>query len=116
MIAAYKRTRATIQTDNFYRLLSSYGGADFSLLNTSPRIGVRLSRCTAWTRLTAEFRKNSALRGAWLMHHGIDVNLRGDYDSTAVSSSGRTNLPAAPPRLAKQRMSRAELSNYQPQA
>jgi hypothetical protein len=25
-----------------------------------------------------------AVSGAYLMHHGLDLNLRGDYDSTSV--------------------------------
>jgi alpha-galactosidase len=109
LIALYKRVRATVQTGDLYRLFSprtsdltanQYVSADGrqSVLfafrhsqqyNTAPpTIRLRglderaLYRVEPLNRKLAE--RQPQLSGAYLMRAGLNVNLRGDYDSTAV--------------------------------
>jgi alpha-galactosidase len=110
MIAAYKRIRQTIQSGNLYRLLSAYGGADVSAneyvsqdgrqavlfafrhaqqYNTSaPAIHFRGLEAKAVYGIESVngklLEKQTQLSGAFLMNHGVALNLAGDYDSTAV--------------------------------
>ena len=109
MIALYKRIRATVQAGDLYRLFSpregdltanEYVASDgkqavlFAFrhsqqYNTAvPAIRVRglderaLYRVESVDGKLAE--KQPQLSGAYLMRAGLNVNLRGDFDSTAV--------------------------------
>jgi alpha-galactosidase len=109
MIAIYKQIRGTVQTGNLYRLMSprtgdmtanQYIAADgkqavvfafrHSQQYNTPAPTVRLQGLDE----RAVYRMPSVigslttspaeLSGAYLMRHGINLNLRGDYDSAAV--------------------------------
>jgi len=109
MIGLYKIVRPTVQQGDLYRLLSPRGGdvtanqyvaADgrqsvvfvfrhSQQYNTSvPTLYLRglderaIYRVEAVDAKLAE--RQTQLSGAYLMHGGINVNLRGDYDATAV--------------------------------
>ncbi len=109
LIALYKRVRATVQTGGLYRLFSprtgdltanQYVSADgrqavlFAFrhsqqYNTAvPAIRLRGLDERALYQLESVDGKlaerQRQLSGAWLMGAGLNVNLRGDYDSTAV--------------------------------
>jgi len=109
MIALYKRIRPTIQTGNLYRLASprtndvtvnQYVAADgkqavvFAFRHSqqyntaAPAIRLRGLDERAVYRVTAIdnklVEKQPELSGAYLMHMGLNVNLRGDFDATAV--------------------------------
>lgn len=109
MIATYKRIRNTVQLGNLYRLLSprfndvtaneyvSQDGKQAVLFafrhsqefNTSaPAIRLHGLDEKAVYRVESVNNKlqdrQTELSGAYLMHHGLTPNLRGDYDSTAV--------------------------------
>jgi len=109
MIALYKRIRPTVQMGNLYRLASprthdvtvnQYVAADgkqavvFAFRHSqqyntaAPTIRLRglderaLYRVEPIDNKLAE--KQPELSGAYLMHMGLNVNLRGDFDATAV--------------------------------
>ena len=108
MIALYKRIRPTIQTGNLYRLLSprigditanqyvSSDGKQTVLFvfrhaqqygTEAPAIRLHGLNPKALYRLESVDGKlvnKAGLSGAYLMSRGLNVNLRGDYDSTAV--------------------------------
>ena len=109
MIALYKRIRATVQTGDLYRLASprtndvsvnEYVSADgrqavvFAFRHSqqyntpTPVIYRRGLADRAVYRLESVdgklLEKQPDLSGAYLMQRGLNVNLRGDFDSTAV--------------------------------
>jgi alpha-galactosidase len=105
MIGLYKRVRDTVQLGDLYRILSpstgdvtanQYVAADGkqSVLfcfrhsqqyNTPvPAIPLRGLDEKALYRVERLDGNQQQLSGAYLMHNGLTVNLRGDYDSTAV--------------------------------
>jgi alpha-galactosidase len=109
MIALYKRIRATVQTGDLYRLRSprtndvtvnQYVSADgtqsvvFAFRHSqqygtaAPAIYLRGLDERAMYKVEAVDGKiqeqQPQLSGAYLMRAGLNVNLRGDYDSTAV--------------------------------
>jgi alpha-galactosidase len=109
MIAAYKRIRETVQTGNLYRLASprtndttvnQYVSQDghqsiiFAVRHsqqyntTSPTIHPRALEEKAMYKLESIDHKltnpQAQLSGAYLMNQGINVTLKGDFDSTAI--------------------------------
>jgi alpha-galactosidase len=109
MVALYKRIRATVQTGNLYRLSSPRTGdltaneyvsedgkqavvfafRHSQQYNTpAPTIYPRGLEERAIYRVESGDRKlmekQPELSGAYVMSHGLNVNLRGDFDSTAV--------------------------------
>ena len=110
MIATYKRIRPTIQTGNLYRLISPTSNNDLASTEyvsqdgrqavvfafrhsqqyntTVPPLPLRGLNPNATYTLESVDNKlqdqQTALSGAYLMSHGVTLNLRGDYDSTAV--------------------------------
>jgi alpha-galactosidase len=109
MITLYKRIRPTVQTGDLYRLLSprtsdvtanEYVARDGNLAvlfafrhsqqysTPAPTIRLRDLDPHALYRLTSIdgklLDKQQELTGAYLMGAGIHLNLRGDFDSTAV--------------------------------
>ena len=109
MVATYKRIRATVQTGDLYRLASprtndvtvnQYVAADgkqavvFALrhaqqYNTAaPTIRLRGLDQRAIYRVESVNNKlverQPQFSGAYLMNAGIHVNLRGDFDATAI--------------------------------
>jgi alpha-galactosidase len=109
LIDVYKRIRSTVQAGNLYRLMSprvSDTTANFYVAqdgiqavlfafrhlqqyNTPPPL-VRLRGLEAKAVYRVEsvngklLGQQSEISGAYLMNHGVAVNLRGDYDSTAI--------------------------------
>jgi alpha-galactosidase len=109
MVGIYKRIRSTVQTGSLYRLMSPrtsdttsnfyvssdgkqavlFGFRHSQQYNTPPPlIRLRGLDAKAVYRLESVNGKlqgaQSEVSGAYLMNHGIALNLRGDYDSTAV--------------------------------
>jgi alpha-galactosidase len=106
MIAAYKQIRGTVQEGNLYRLFSPQAGeltaneyvsqdgkqaVLFAFLHsqqyrqTPPAIRLAGLDPKATYRLQVVGQQNKEdVSGAWLMQHGVNVRLAGDYDSTAV--------------------------------
>jgi len=109
MVALYKRIRATVQTGNLYRLSSprtsdltanEYVSEDgkqavvFAFRHSqqyntpAPTIYPRGLDERALYRVQSGdgklMEKQPELSGAYVMSHGLNVNLRGDFDSTAV--------------------------------
>ncbi len=109
MVAAYKRIRGTVQTGNLYRLASprvddttvtEYVAADgrqavvFAVRHSqqyntaAPTIYLRGLDERAMYKVESVngklVERPGVLSGAYLMGRGINVNLRGDFDSTAV--------------------------------
>ncbi|HEY3841110.1 MAG TPA: alpha-galactosidase [Bryobacteraceae bacterium] len=109
MIVTYKRIRPTVQLGNLYRLASprtndatvnQYVSADgrqsvvFAFRHSqqyntqAPTIYLRGLDEKAMYKVEAIdnklVEKQPALSGAYLMNRGLNVNLRGDFDSTAV--------------------------------
>jgi alpha-galactosidase len=109
MIAVYKRVRATVQTGSLYRLLSprtndvtanEYVSSDgkqavlFAFRHSqeyetaAPVIGLRGLDESAVYRVESVDGKlvetPPQLSGAYLMKAGLNLNLRGDFDATAV--------------------------------
>ena len=109
MIALYKRIRPTVQTGNLYRLASprtndvtvnQYVAADgrqavvFAFRHSqqyntaAPTIRLRGLDERALYKIESIDNKlverQPELSGAYLMHVGLNVNLRGDFDATAV--------------------------------
>ncbi|HEV2448529.1 MAG TPA: GH36 C-terminal domain-containing protein, partial [Candidatus Sulfopaludibacter sp.] len=109
MVALYKRIRATVQLGDLYRLFSprsgdltanQYVAADgqqavlFAFRHSqqyntaAPAIALRGLDAKALYRVESIDNKladrRGELSGAFLMSAGLNLNLRGDYDSTAV--------------------------------
>ncbi len=109
MVALYKRIRNTVQLGDLYRLLSprssdvtanEYIAADggqavlFAFRHSqqyntaAPAVYLRGLEEHAVYRLESPdgklLDKQPALSGAYLMRNGINLNLRGDYDSTVI--------------------------------
>ena len=106
MIAFYKRIRATVQMGDLYRLLSPYEGevtaseyvaADgrqavvFALLRSQffgkPVPPLRLEGLDDKATYALADEDGTSLgtfSGAFLRNQGLQVDLRGDYDGTAV--------------------------------
>jgi len=109
MVAMYKRIRATVQTGNLYRLSSprtndvtanEYVSADgrqavlFAFRHSQqyntppPVIRMRgLEERAVYRMQSADGKlkeKQPELSGAYLMNNGLNFDLRGDFDSTAV--------------------------------
>lgn len=109
MITIYKRTRGTVELGTLYRLMSprsndvssnEYVAEDgrqavlFAFRHSqqyntaAPAIHFRgLDEKAVYRVESIDGKlqeKQAELSGAYLMHHGISVNLRGDFDSTAV--------------------------------
>jgi alpha-galactosidase len=111
MIAAYKSIRETVQRGSLYRLMSPREGEQsvtesvsrdrkqavvFAFLHSSsenypfPRIYLRgLNENASYTlhSLTGKAASNTpaAATGAYWMHHGFDLDLRGDFQAMAVT-------------------------------
>jgi alpha-galactosidase len=105
MVALYKRVRNTVQTGDLYRLLSpsnndvtanEYVAGDrrqavlFAFRHSqqyripAPTIGLRGLDERSVYRVESLDGKTQELSGAYLMRNGVDLDLRGDYDSTIV--------------------------------
>ena len=109
MIAAYKRIRATVQTGDLYRLLSphtedvnatQYVASDgkqavlFAYRHSqqyrtdAPAVRLRGLDPQAVYKIESVNNKlaerQQQYSGAYLMRVGLNLNLRGDYDATAV--------------------------------
>lgn len=106
MVTYYKKIRGTVQEGKLYRLLSprvgevtanQYVSADgnqsvlFAFLHSQqyqkPAPAIRLAgldaRATYRVQVLGES-QTQTLSGAYLMSQGVNVSLRGDYDSTSV--------------------------------
>jgi alpha-galactosidase len=109
MVDYYKSIRETVQEGDLYRLLSpregnltanEYASADgrqavlFAFLHSqqflrpAPTILLRgLDESARYRVNTIDDKlaeKSEVMTGSYLMHHGLDFNLRGDYDSTSI--------------------------------
>jgi alpha-galactosidase len=111
MIASYKAIRETVQHGSLYRLISPRGGSEtsatesvsidrkqavlFTFLHSSqmgypfPRVYLRGLDPTATYQVTLISGKTAkdtpaAASGSYWMEHGIDVELRGDFQAAAV--------------------------------
>src|ERR1035437_3556685 len=112
MVAQYKQIRETVQRGSLYRLISPQNGSDqsvtetvsedqhravtFAFLHSSqmfypfPRIYLRGLKPDAMYQVAALDGKLSAgspavASGAFWMQHGVDVDLRGDFQATAFT-------------------------------
>ena len=110
LIAAYKQVRETVQHGSLYRLISPRDGSEFSATETVaqdgheavlfaflhssqmfypfPRVFMKGLEPAAQYRVAAisgAMAKGSpeAATGAYWMEHGVDVNLRGDFQAAA---------------------------------
>jgi alpha-galactosidase len=108
-VAFYKRIRATVQRGALYRLIAPEGSESsateyvstdgrqavlFGFLHSQqfgtpfPTVFLRGLAEDAIYKVEAidpgQVHEIGAVSGAYLMHHGLDLNLRGDYDSTSV--------------------------------
>jgi alpha-galactosidase len=109
MISLYKQIRATVQDGNLYRL-SSPMASDFSAMQYISRDnqqvvvfaflhsqqfgrsvpvlhleGLPKDAIYSVTAVNDKLQEQTQkLSGAYLMHHGIQLRLRGDYDATAI--------------------------------
>jgi alpha-galactosidase len=109
MISLYKQIRPTVQTGKLYRLGSpvdsefsatQYTSTDgsqtvvFALLHSQqfgrnmPRLHLQgLAEDARYTATTIDDKlqeSSATLSGAYLMYHGIQLRLRGDYDGTVI--------------------------------
>jgi alpha-galactosidase len=109
LVAFYKRIRPTVQRGALYRLIAPEGGESsateyvstdgrqavlFGFLHSQqfgtpfPTVFLRGLSEDAVYKVEAidpgQVQEVGAVSGAYLMHHGLDLNLRGDYDSTSV--------------------------------
>jgi alpha-galactosidase len=109
MIGTYKSIRETVQQGDLYRLFSpregeltanqyvSAGGKQavlFAFLHSQQYLRPAPTVCLRGLDEKAAYRiksvdgklveKQEVLSGSFLMHHGLNLNLRGDYDSTLV--------------------------------
>jgi alpha-galactosidase len=112
MVAQYKQVRETVQRGSLYRLISPQNGSEqsvtetvsedqdraitFAFLHSSrmlypfPRIYLRGLKPDAVYRIAALDGKTSAdtpvvASGAFWMQHGVDVDLRGDFQAAAFT-------------------------------
>ena len=108
-VAFYKRVRSTVQRGSLYRLIAPEGSESsaveyvandgrqavvFAFLHSQqfgalfPPVFLRGLEEEAMYKVEpidpAQITEAETVSGAYLMHHGIDVKLHGDYDSTAV--------------------------------
>ncbi len=108
-VAFYKRIRPTVQRGSLYRLIAPEGSESsaveyvandgrqavvFAFLHSQqfgtpfPTVFLRGLEPDAMYKVEpidpAQVTEAGTLSGAYLMHHGIDVKLHGDYDSTSV--------------------------------
>ena len=108
-VAYYKRIRATVQRGALYRLIAPEGSEVsaneyvsqdgrqavlFAFLHSQqfgtpfPTVFLRGLDENAMYKVEAidptQVRRTGSVSGAYLMHHGIDLKLHGDYDSTSV--------------------------------
>jgi alpha-galactosidase len=108
-VAFYKRIRATVQRGALYRLIAPEGSESsateyvstdgrqavlFGFLHSQqfgtafPTVFLRGLADDAIYKVEAidpgQVQEVATVSGAYLMHHGLNLNLRGDYDSTAV--------------------------------
>lgn len=109
MVTTYKSIRETVQQGDLYRLFSPREGeltanqhvsADgkqavlFAFLHSQQYLRPAPTVCLRGLDGKAAYRiksldgklveKQEVLSGSFLMHHGLNLNLRGDYDSTVV--------------------------------
>ena len=109
MVSTYKSVRETVQQGDLYRLFSpregeltanQYVSADgkqavlFAFLHSQQYLRPAPTVCLRGLDGKAAYRiksldgklveKQEVLSGSFLMHHGLNLNLRGDYDSTVV--------------------------------
>jgi len=109
MISTYKSIRETVQQGDLYRLYSpregaltanQYVSADgkqavlFAFLRSQQYLRPAPTVCLRGLDQNASYRvkrfdekvveQQPALSGSFLMHHGLNLDLRGDYDSTLV--------------------------------
>ena len=108
MIELDKQIRSTVQTGALYRLLSPRSGdltateyvaedGSEALLFASlhsqqfnlPTSAIRMQGLNANATYTVKYfdGRTAEYSGAFLMNHGLELNLRGDYDSTLVICS-----------------------------
>jgi alpha-galactosidase len=112
MVSQYKQIRETVQRGSLYRLISPQNGSEqsvtesvsedqrhavaFAFLHSSlmlypfPRIYLRGLKADAMYRIAALDGKLSArspavASGAFWMQHGVDVDLRGDFQAAAFT-------------------------------
>jgi alpha-galactosidase len=108
-IAFYKRIRPTVQRGALYRLIAPQGSETsateyvstdgrqavlFGFLHSEqfgtpfPTVFLRGLAEDAVYKVEAidpgQVQEVGTVSGAYLMHHGLDLNLQGDYDSTSV--------------------------------
>jgi alpha-galactosidase len=108
-VAFYKRIRPTVQRGALYRLIAPEGSESsateyvstdgrqavlFSFLHSQqfgtafPTVFLRGLAEDALYKVEAmdpgQVEEIGTVSGAYLMHHGLNLNLRADYDSTAV--------------------------------
>jgi alpha-galactosidase len=106
-VGYYKQVRATVQRGSLYRLIAPEGSEVsateyvsqgtavlFAFLHSQqfgtpfPTVFLRGLDEGAMYKVQAidpaQLTETENLSGAYLMHHGIDLKLRGDYDSTSV--------------------------------
>jgi alpha-galactosidase len=108
-VAFYKRVRPTVQRGSLYRLIAPEGSESsaveyvspdgrqavlFAFLHSQqfgapfPTVFLRGLDEDAMYKVepidSGQVTATENVSGAYLMHHGIDLNLRGDYDSTSV--------------------------------
>jgi alpha-galactosidase len=106
MIAFYKRVRGTVQMGDLHRLLSPYEGevtaSEYVSADRSQAVVFALLRSQFYSRPVPPLRLEGldekavyavedesgkplgTFSGGWLANHGLHVDLRGDYDGTAV--------------------------------
>ena len=109
MVSTYKSIRETVQQGDLYRLFSpregeltanQYVSADgkqtvlFAFLHSQQYLRPAPTVCLRGLEDKAAYRiksldgklveKQEVLSGSFLMHHGLNLSLRGDYDSTLV--------------------------------
>jgi alpha-galactosidase len=112
MVAQYKQIRETVQRGSLYRLISPQKGSEqsvtesvsedqsravtFAFLHSSqmlypfPRVYLRGLKADSMYRITSLDGKFSAdtpaiASGSFWMHHGVDLDLRGDFQAAAFS-------------------------------
>jgi len=108
-VSFYKRVRATVQRGSLYRLIAPEGSEVsaneyvsqdghqavlFAFLHSQqfgtpfPTVFLRGLEENAMYKVQAidpkQLTETESVSGAYLMHHGIDLKLQGDYDSTSV--------------------------------
>jgi alpha-galactosidase len=122
LVAQYKQIRATVQQGALYRLISPTNGSEFSAteavaangseavafayLHSSqmghevPRIYLRGLDSSSTYRLhmlqgTAEAGTPSVASGAWWMQAGVQLQMKGDFQASALTLERTTDAPAS---------------------